>query len=40
MSLGQPKLLFIDDLGHLPFERRRVHLFFQLVGGGTTAAPC
>jgi DNA replication protein DnaC len=27
----KPKLLIIDDLGYLPFERRSAHLFFQLV---------
>jgi DNA replication protein DnaC len=26
-----PKLLIIDELGYLPFERRSAHLFFQLV---------
>ena len=28
---GKPKLLIIDELGYLPFERRSAHLFFQLV---------
>ncbi|WP_165229398.1 IS21-like element helper ATPase IstB [Aquisphaera insulae] len=28
---GKPKLLIIDELGYLPFERRAAHLFFQLV---------
>ena len=27
----KPKLLIIDELGYLPFERRAAHLFFQLV---------
>jgi DNA replication protein DnaC len=27
----KPKLLVIDELGYLPFERRSAHLFFQLV---------
>jgi DNA replication protein DnaC len=27
----KPKLLLIDELGYLPFERRSAHLFFQLV---------
>jgi len=27
----KPRLLIIDELGYLPFERRAVHLFFQLV---------
>jgi DNA replication protein DnaC len=27
----KPKLLIIDELGYLPFERRSAHLFFQLV---------
>jgi DNA replication protein DnaC len=29
--LGKAKLLIIDELGYLPFERRSAHLFFQLV---------
>jgi DNA replication protein DnaC len=29
--LGKPKLLIVDELGYLPFERRSAHLFFQLV---------
>ena len=29
--LSRPKLLIIDELGYLPFERRSAHLFFQLV---------
>jgi DNA replication protein DnaC len=28
---GKPKLLIIDELGYLPFERSAAHLFFQLV---------
>lgn len=28
---SKPKLLIIDELGYLPFERSAVHLFFQLV---------
>jgi len=27
----KPKLLVIDELGYLPFEKRSAHLFFQLV---------
>lgn len=27
----KPKLLLIDELGYLPFEKRSAHLFFQLV---------
>jgi DNA replication protein DnaC len=30
-EFGKPKLLIIDELGYLPFERRAAHLFFQLV---------
>ena len=29
--LAKPKLLIVDELGYLPFERRSAHLFFQLV---------
>ena len=29
--LAKPKLLVIDELGYLPFEKRAAHLFFQLV---------
>lgn len=29
--LAKPKLLIIDELGYLPFERRAAHLLFQLV---------
>jgi DNA replication protein DnaC len=28
---AKPKLLIIDELGYLPFERRSANLFFQLV---------
>jgi len=28
---GKPKLLIIDELGYLPFEKEAAHLFFQLV---------
>jgi DNA replication protein DnaC len=28
---GKPKLLILDELGYLPFEKRSAHLFFQLV---------
>jgi DNA replication protein DnaC len=28
---SKPKLLIIDELGYLPFEKRAAHLFFQLV---------
>jgi DNA replication protein DnaC len=28
---AKPRLLSIDELGYLPFERRAAHLFFQLV---------
>lgn len=28
---AKPKLLIIDELGYLPFERNSAHLFFQLV---------
>jgi DNA replication protein DnaC len=31
MFYTKPKLLLIDELGYLPFERRSAHLFFQLV---------
>ncbi|WP_437717071.1 IS21-like element helper ATPase IstB [Sorangium sp. So ce448] len=27
----KPKLLVVDELGYLPFERQSAHLFFQLV---------
>lgn len=30
-QLGKPKLLVIDEVGYLPFEKRAAHLFFQLV---------
>ncbi len=28
---AKPKLLVVDELGYLPFERHAAHLFFQLV---------
>jgi DNA replication protein DnaC len=28
---AKPKLLIIDELGYLPFDKRAAHLFFQLV---------
>ena len=28
---AKPRLLIVDELGYLPFERRSAHLFFQLV---------
>lgn len=28
---AKPKLLIVDELGYLPFERQAAHLFFQLV---------
>jgi len=28
---AKPRLLIVDELGYLPFERRAAHLFFQLV---------
>jgi DNA replication protein DnaC len=31
MFYTKPKLLIIDELGYLPFERRSAHLLFQLV---------
>ena len=31
IHLTKPKLLIIDELGYLPFERRAAHLLFQLV---------
>jgi DNA replication protein DnaC len=31
MEYCKPRLLIIDELGYLPFERRAAHLFFQLV---------
>lgn len=30
-EFAKPRLLIIDELGYLPFERRAAHLFFQLV---------
>src|SRR5271157_4662824 len=31
IEYSKPRLLIIDELGYLPFERRAAHLFFQLV---------
>jgi DNA replication protein DnaC len=31
LALSKPKLLIVDELGYLPFEKRSAHLFFQLV---------
>jgi DNA replication protein DnaC len=31
IEFSKPRLLIIDELGYLPFERRAAHLFFQLV---------
>ena len=31
LFFSKPKLLIIDELGYLPFEKRSAHLFFQLV---------
>lgn len=31
LFFAKPKLLIVDELGYLPFERRSAHLFFQLV---------
>jgi DNA replication protein DnaC len=28
---AKPKLLIVDELGYLPFDRKAAHLFFQLV---------
>lgn len=28
---SKPRLLIVDELGYLPFEKRSAHLFFQLV---------
>jgi DNA replication protein DnaC len=28
---AKPKLLVVDELGYLPFEKRSAHLFFQLI---------
>lgn len=30
-EFSKPRLLIIDELGYLPFERRSAHLFFELV---------
>ena len=31
LYFSKPKLLIVDELGYLPFERRAAHLMFQLV---------
>src|SRR5262249_45361952 len=31
IEFSKARLLIIDELGYLPFERRAAHLFFQLV---------
>ena len=31
LFFAKPKLLIVDELGYLPFERQSAHLFFQLV---------
>jgi DNA replication protein DnaC len=31
LFFAKPKLLVVDELGYLPFEKRSAHLFFQLV---------
>lgn len=31
LYFSKPKLLIVDELGYLPFERRAAHLLFQLV---------
>ena len=31
LHFSKPKLLVVDELGYLPFEKRSAHLFFQLV---------
>lgn len=31
IHFSKPKLLIIDELGYLPFEKDAAHLFFQLV---------
>lgn len=31
VNFAKPKLLIIDEVGYLPFEKRAAHLFFQLV---------
>ena len=28
---AKPKLLIVDEVGYLPFEKRSAHLYFQLV---------
>jgi DNA replication protein DnaC len=31
VAYAKPKLLIVDELGYLPFERQAAHLFFQVV---------
>lgn len=31
LFFSKPKLLILDELGYLPFERRSAHLFFQVM---------
>jgi len=31
IHFAKPKLLIVDEVGYLPFEKRAAHLFFQLV---------
>lgn len=31
IHFSKPKLLIVDEVGYLPFEKRAAHLFFQLV---------
>lgn len=31
LALTKPRLLIVDEVGYLPFEKRAAHLFFQLV---------
>ena len=38
MFYTKPKLLIIDELGYLPFERRSAHLVFQSSPAATNAA--
>ena len=37
---AKPKLLIVDELGYLPFERHAAHLFFQLVSRRSSTACC
>ena len=37
---AKPKLLIVDELGYLPFEKRSANLFFQLVTVATSGAAC